>query len=167
MTSGPAELITHSPEQTRALAAAVGRLCLAGGVLGLCGTLGAGKTCFVPGLAAGIGVPTATRVVSPTFVLMRRYEGRLTLYHFDGYRLHDGAEMEAIGCAETFDSGGVSVVEWADHVADCMPPERFTLTFSVVGPTDRRLCLTASGPGPGRRLPEFARALGEWQEHRE
>ena len=162
MTPEPLHLATQSPEETRALAAAIAPLLRANDVLGLCGTLGAGKTCFVQGLALGLGVPAQTRVVSPTFVLMRRYEGRLMLYHFDGYRLHGAAEMEEIGCAETFASGGVSAVEWADHVAGCMPAEHFTLTFDVAGECARRLLLGATGPGPTGRLPAFAGALARW-----
>jgi tRNA threonylcarbamoyladenosine biosynthesis protein TsaE len=93
---------------------------------------------------------------------LRRYEGRLRLYHFDAYRLRDAAEMEQIGSAETFASGGVSVVEWADHVAQSLPPEHFMLAITVAGETDRRFRLSASGPAPGRRLGAFRSALAAW-----
>ena len=93
------------------MARAFAALCRPGDVIGLTGTLGAGKTCFVKGLAAGLGVEDARRVTSPTFVLMRSYSARLTLHHFDAYRLRGAGEMDALGCAETFESGGLSVIE--------------------------------------------------------
>ena len=163
MTEGTVELVTRSPEETRAMAAAFSTLCRPNDVIGLQGVLGAGKTCFVKGLAAGLGVGDDRLVVSPTFVLLRRYPGRLTLYHFDAYRLRSAAQMDEIGCAETFESRGVSVVEWADRVAECLPPDCFMLTIAVTGPTDRRFLLTACGPRATERLGEFAQALAAWR----
>jgi len=163
--SGPSglELETQSPEATRAMAAAFAGLVLPNDVIGLCGPLGAGKTCFVKGLAAGLGVSDERAVISPTFVLMRVYAGRLTLYHFDAYRLRDASDMEEIGCAETFEAGGVSVIEWADHVGACLPSEHFLLGIEVAGETRRFFTLQASGHGPCERLAEFGRALAPWR----
>lgn len=157
------ELATRGPEQTRAMAAAFAELCRPNDVIGLEGVLGSGKTCFVTGLARGLGVEDQRRVVSPTFVLMRPYDGRLTLHHFDAYRLRDAAEMEGIGCTETFGSGGVSVIEWADHVAECLPREHFMLNIIVAGRTERHFTLTASGQGPEARLRMFGQALSQWR----
>ncbi len=152
--------VTNAPEQTEELAAAFAACCQPNDVVGLQGTLGVGKTCFVRGLARGLG--SDDRVVSPTFVLMRVYDGRLTLYHFDAYRLADASDMEAIGCAETFESGGVSIVEWAGRVAGCLPPQRFLLSIRVGGPTQRRFRLTAQGKDPRARLDAFRRVLAPW-----
>jgi len=110
MSGTGVHLATRSPEETQAMAAAFAKLCRPNDVIGLQGTLGAGKTCFVKGLAAGLGVDGPDKVTSATFVLLRRYSGRLTLYHFDAYRLQGAAELEQIGCGETFESGGVSVI---------------------------------------------------------
>ena len=144
------------------MAAAFGTLCRPSDVIGLEGTLGAGKTCFVKGLAAGLGVEQACSVVSPTFVLLRRYAGRLTLYHFDAYRLHDGAEMEDIGCADLFAAGGVSAVEWADHVRGCLPEQHFMLSINVTGERERDFALMAVGARPRERLGAFRRTLAPW-----
>lgn len=160
MTAECVNLATDSPAQTQRMAAAFAAACRPGDVIGLQGTLGAGKTCFVQGLAKGLG--TGDRVVSPTFVLLRRYDGRLTLYHFDAYRLRGPAEMEGIGCAETFEAGGVSVVEWADHVAGCLPAEHFLLAFRVTGEQHRQFALTARGRGCIARLEGLRRALSAW-----
>jgi len=163
MSGTSVHLTTHSPEATQALAAAFAELCRPNDVIGLQGTLGAGKTCFVKGLAAGLGVKDLGKVMSPTFVLLRCYSGRLTIYHFDAYRLQGAAEMEQLGCGETFESGGVSVIEWADHVAACLPAEHFMLAITVAGERDRDFRLTPSGPGAAGRLGEFDRALAAWR----
>jgi tRNA threonylcarbamoyladenosine biosynthesis protein TsaE len=162
MTSERLAFVTESPEATVEFGARLGA-CLEGGdVLGLTGTLGAGKTCLVKGLARGLGVPDELRVTSPSFVLMRRYEGRLTLYHFDAYRLANADEMEEIGCQEVFDAGGVSAVEWADHVAACLPPEHFLLTLRVAGRERRELTLEAIGLGQSCRNLRLQEALAPW-----
>jgi tRNA threonylcarbamoyladenosine biosynthesis protein TsaE len=153
---------TDSPEATMAMAAAFATVCRPNDVIALQGTLGAGKTCFVKGLARGLGVAEEKRVISPTFVLMRRYVGRLHLHHFDAYRLRSSAEMEEIGCAETFDAGGVSVVEWAGRVADCLPAEHFCVAITVAGATRRGFRVVAGGQVGARRLGELRRVLDEW-----
>ena len=164
MTSERLAFVTESPEATVEFGARLGACLEPGDVLGLVGTLGAGKTCLVKGLARGLGVPDELRVTSPSFVLMRRYEGRLTLYHFDAYRLASADEMEEIGCQETFDAGGVSAVEWADHVAACLPPEHLLLTIRVAGRERRELTLEAIGAGPLARLAGLGRALHAWDQ---
>jgi tRNA threonylcarbamoyladenosine biosynthesis protein TsaE len=156
----PVDLATESPEQTQEMASAFADACRPNDVIGLQGTLGAGKTCFVKGLARGLGIKES--VVSPTFVLLRRYEGRLALHHFDAYRLRGAGDMEGIGCTETFESGGVSVVEWADHVAACLPPEHFLLTFRVTGERRREFTLSAHGEHCLGRMDGFRRALAPW-----
>jgi len=158
----PVELLTHGPEETMDMAAAASDLCRPNDVIALEGTLGAGKTCFVKGLARGMGVGDHRRVISPTFVLLREYHGRLCVYHFDAYRLGDAAQMEAIGCAEVFDAGGVSVVEWADRVAGCLPERCLRLRIEVVGPTDRRFLLEGLSAELDGRLEQFRRALRPW-----
>lgn len=160
MTAACVNLSTDSPEQTRRMAAAFAAACRPNDVIGLRGTLGAGKTCFVQGLAKGLGI--GDRVVSPTFVLLRRCDGRLTLYHFDAYRLRGPAEMEGIGCAETFEAGGVSVIEWADRVAGCLPAEHFLLALRVTGEQQREFALTARGKACTARLDGLRRALSAW-----
>ncbi len=145
------------------MASAFAGACRANDVIGLEGTLGAGKTCFVKGLARGLGVAETERVTSPTFVLLRRYAGRLTLYHFDAYRLEGADELEAIGCAELFEAGGVSVVEWADQVAACLPRRHLWLSIFVVGPGDREFRLAPGTPDLRRRIERFREVLAEWR----
>ena len=107
------DLVTASAGETEAAGERLGRLLAPGRLLLLTGELGAGKTTFVRGLAAGMGV--AGDVMSPTFQLVRVYRGPLQLAHVDLYRLGDGAELADLGLDELLDEGAV-VVEWGDRL---------------------------------------------------
>ena len=113
-------MISHSVEETVALGRSVASTLRRGGVLALCGDLGAGKTHFVKGLAAGLGAgDTAT---SPTFTLIHEYiGGRLPLFHFDFYRLEDEEEAIKIGLEEYLDGEGVCAIEWAEKFPRLLP----------------------------------------------
>ncbi len=100
-----------------------------GDVLALSGDLGAGKTHFVKGLAAGLGATVS--VTSPTFTLIHEYPGgRLPLYHFDFYRLDDEDEALKIGLDEYLDGEGVCVIEWAEKFPALLPPHTRWLRFT-------------------------------------
>ncbi|MEW6447135.1 MAG: tRNA (adenosine(37)-N6)-threonylcarbamoyltransferase complex ATPase subunit type 1 TsaE [Bacillota bacterium] len=116
------EVRSDSPEATRAIGEKLARFLEAGDVVALYGELGAGKTCFTQGVARGLGV--LSKVTSPTFVLLREYEGRLPLCHFDAYRLSGPEDLEEIGCKECFSGRAVSIIEWAERVADALPEDR-------------------------------------------
>ncbi len=122
--------------------------CLGGGeVFALVGPLGAGKTVFTQSLARGAGVPASTPVTSPTFVLHRRYAGRVVLEHLDAYRLRCARDMEALGVGEMLEGGGTAVVEWADRVAAVFPAHTVWIELDVTGPCSRRMRV---------RIPECA-----------
>ncbi len=111
---------TTSPEATKQLATTLAPYLRAGDVVVLSGDLGAGKTQFVQGVAAGLGVRAA--VTSPTFnILLSYHEGSLPLYHFDLYRLDDAGELEDTGFFETIDGDGASFVEWGDKFPEALP----------------------------------------------
>ena len=129
---------------TDRLGAALAALLPDGTTLALCGTLGAGKTRLVRAIAHAAGVRPA-EVTSPTFVLCREYHGRRTLYHLDAYRLRDEDEFLELGPEEFFDSAGITLVEWADRVAGCLPAERIEIHVEVTGPTSRRFEIAAVG----------------------
>lgn len=104
---------TSLPEETKALASALAACLQTGDVVLLSGDLGAGKTQFTQGLAAGMGASDA--VISPTFNIVLTYgSGRLPLHHFDLYRLDSADQLEDIGLREYLESEGVCVVEWAE-----------------------------------------------------
>ncbi len=146
---------TQSPEETLALGERLGRAASAGDVLALVGTLGAGKTVLAKGVMRGLG-GDPREVTSPTFVLMTRHEGRLPLFHFDAYRLSRVQEMRDIGADEAYYGAGVTVVEWADRVAETLPEDHLEVRIEPAGSESRRVVMLPHGP---RSSALLARAL--------
>lgn len=113
------EFITRSPQETERLGAALAQYLLPGDVLAYTGDLGAGKTAFTRGLAAGLGI--TDRVTSPTYTVVNEYlSGRLPLFHFDMYRLHSADELFDIGWEDYLTRGGVCAVEWSENVEEAL-----------------------------------------------
>jgi tRNA threonylcarbamoyladenosine biosynthesis protein TsaE len=112
------------------------------GVVCLSGTLGAGKTRLVRGIAAACGVDPA-RVVSPTFVLCQTYHGSRTIHHFDAYRIADDDEFLSLGPEEQFESPSLTFVEWGERVIDCLPADCLRLELIVLPDETRRVRLNA------------------------
>ena len=116
-----ASTISHRPEKTFAVARALADELRTNDVIALAGELGAGKTHFVKGLAAGLGY--RGEITSPTFTLIHEYlGGRLPLYHFDFYRLETIGETERLDLDHYLSSGGICVIEWADKFPQLLPP---------------------------------------------
>jgi tRNA threonylcarbamoyladenosine biosynthesis protein TsaE len=125
-----ATILSHSIEETSAFGRSIASTLRRGDVLALCGELGAGKTHFVKGVAAGLGAGAI--VTSPTFTLIHEYTGgRLPLFHFDFYRLENETEAIGIGLEEYLDGEGACAIEWAEKFPALLPPGtrwfRFTL----------------------------------------
>ena len=119
-----------SPAATKQLAASLAPHLRAGDVVVLTGDLGAGKTQFVQGVAAGLGV--SAQVTSPTFNILLAYgDGRLPLYHFDLYRLDAAEQLDDIGFFETIDGDGASFIEWGDKFADALPYSYLEIALQV------------------------------------
>jgi len=128
---------THSPEETFALAKSIGEQLKGGEIFLLSGDLGAGKTVFAKGLAAGLEIDPA-EVTSPSFTLINEYAGRLRLYHIDLYRLDSGACRE-LGLEEIFaDEQAVTVIEWAERLTD-VPAGAIRIIIEYVSDTERRI----------------------------
>ena len=154
--------LSRSPAATRSLGENLGRLLPPGSIVALDGDLGSGKTCFVQGIAAGLGV--ADPVTSPTYALLQSYMGRLDLHHFDAYM--EGRERALLqdGGLEWMHSGGVAAVEWARRVEDVLPLPRVRIRFEHAGESERRLAITVEGAGAGAE--RLAAIVGELQEIR-
>ena len=105
------------------------------------GELGSGKTVFTKGIANALGIKEP--ITSPTFSIIKEYDGELPLYHMDVYRL-DG-NTEGVGIEEYFKKGGVVVIEWASTIKDILPEERLDIKFKVVDENKRLLILTPHG----------------------
>ena len=112
-------VITKSPEQTEMLGKKLAAFVRPGDVIAYYGDLGAGKTAFTRGLAAGLGIREA--VTSPTYTIVNEYlSGRMPLFHFDMYRLSSSEELFDIGWEDYLARGGVCAVEWSENVADAL-----------------------------------------------
>ncbi|PWU17055.1 MAG: tRNA (adenosine(37)-N6)-threonylcarbamoyltransferase complex ATPase subunit type 1 TsaE [Candidatus Rokuibacteriota bacterium] len=132
-------VISRSPDETRAVGERLGVGLGPGSVVACIGELGAGKTCFLQGLARGLGVTSG--VTSPTFVLVNQYRGRVPVYHLDAYRTATLTELCDIGVEELLHGGGVTVIEWADKLLPLLPPHTLTVTITGLGDEPRRIVI--------------------------
>lgn len=134
---------SDGPQETQAIGARLAQHLFPGALLLLRGDLGAGKTCFTQGIAAGLSVEGP--VQSPTFVLISEYpDARIPLRHVDLYRLEREEELWGLGIDQRF-SDGIWVVEWADRFPDFWPADRLEVLLEEEG-EGRRLSFHATGP---------------------
>ena len=110
-------------------------------VICLNGELGSGKTIFTKGIADAIGIKDT--ITSPTFTIIKEYDGELPLYHMDVYRLN--GETDGVGIEEYFTKGGIVVIEWADTIKDILPKERMDIKFVVADENKRVLVFEPHG----------------------
>ncbi|MBW8883544.1 MAG: tRNA (adenosine(37)-N6)-threonylcarbamoyltransferase complex ATPase subunit type 1 TsaE [Planctomycetia bacterium] len=146
---------THESD-TEWFGSALAGLLPPGTVVALLGTLGAGKTRLVQAIAAACGVPRE-EVVSPTFVLCQQYGGSRTINHLDAYRLRDVDELRELGIEELLASDAITIIEWADCIADALPDEFLEVTIEVSGQTARRFIVRAQGARYEPLIAELAR----------
>lgn len=135
-------IVTRQEKETKELAAKLAATLKPGDVLALEGDLGAGKTTFAKGLAKGLGI--AEPIDSPTFTIIKEYEGKFPFYHMDVYRIEE--PEEELGLEEYFFGDGICLVEWASHVKPLLPEETLWLSITVEADGDRRLEFTSSHP---------------------
>jgi tRNA threonylcarbamoyladenosine biosynthesis protein TsaE len=152
--------LSHSEIDTDRFGAVLADILPAGSVVALIGPLGAGKTRLVQAVAEALGVPRRA-VTSPTFVLVNEYlGGRLSVFHFDAYRLKDDSEFLDLGPDEYFAAGGLVFIEWADRVARWLPPERLEITLEVAGDTSRTFVLRGMSPALEKQVERIAATVG-------
>ena len=133
------EYITHSPEETEAVGAALGKILTPGTVIAYKGDLGAGKTAFTRGLSKGLGC--GETVTSPTYTIVNEYlSGRMPLFHFDMYRLSSSDDLWDIGWEDYLDRGGVCAVEWSENVSDAME-DAVIVNIEKCGENSRRITI--------------------------
>ena len=143
------EFLTHSPEETERVGAALGNILPAGTILAYRGDLGAGKTAFTRGLARGLGY--AEPVTSPTYTIVNEYlGGRLPLFHFDMYRLGSSDDLWDIGWEDYLERGGICAVEWSENVDDAMENAIY-VTIYKIGEESRRIVIEG-----GEKIADFS-----------
>jgi tRNA threonylcarbamoyladenosine biosynthesis protein TsaE len=169
----PAEIEarTTGPDDTRALAAVVAASLRPGDVVSLTGELGAGKTCFVQGAAAALGV--TERVTSPSFLLRKEYGGKIPILHLDVYRLETLQDVVEIGYDEVLDGTHVAFIEWGDAMSPLLPSAHLEIEFRLDGPPEagvvdvaepRRITVRARGDDWRRRFAALAADLQPWRQ---
>jgi len=151
--------VSNSPERTRKLGEALGRLLAKGDVIALVGELGSGKTVLAQGLAHGLGIDPDEYVSSPSFALVNQYRGRIPIYHIDTYRLGGAVDMVALGYEEYFEPNGVTIIEWADKVEELLPEKCLVITIEMLDRTSRELNVEFAGTWPEKSVAAIEEAL--------
>ena len=155
VTDDSVRIETGEVEQTIELGSLIGSLLKAGDVVALIGQLGAGKTYLTKGIAEGQGVKDRKEVTSPSYVLIKQYMGRIPIYHFDAYRVKSPDEMYDIDCVGFFWGEGISIIEWADKVMECLPDDFIKITIETVGETSRDIHISYQGERYRSFMEEF------------
>jgi tRNA threonylcarbamoyladenosine biosynthesis protein TsaE len=154
---GTLRLWSADEKATKAIGAAVAGLLEPGDVVGLAGDLGAGKTRLVQGAADALGAEGP--VLSPTFMLVREYDGDPPIHHVDAYRLSGPLELEDLGLEDVLSTEAVVFVEWADRVAAALPESWLELVLHIHDDDRRELEVRPHGPTWTARAVRLAAAL--------
>ncbi|MXW42804.1 MAG: tRNA (adenosine(37)-N6)-threonylcarbamoyltransferase complex ATPase subunit type 1 TsaE [Acidimicrobiia bacterium] len=156
---------TKSPAQTKDIGAALAKIAKPGDLLILIGDLGAGKTTFAQGFAAGLGI--TKQVSSPTFTLASEYQGRLLLHHLDVFRLEHLSEVLDLDLFELLDGDNVTLIEWGNMIRQTLPTDyleiAFTFTNSLeTSPDERTIILQPTGNRWQNRANTLSETLQPW-----
>jgi tRNA threonylcarbamoyladenosine biosynthesis protein TsaE len=138
------KIISGSVKDTMALGAEIAKSANPGDIICLYGNLGSGKTVLAKGIAKGLGVDPDS-VISPTFVILRPYDTRPQLYHFDFYRLASIKDMELLGLEEYLYSNAISVIEWPERMGKLLPKEFLMVKLDIKSGNTRRLTIKGKG----------------------
>jgi tRNA threonylcarbamoyladenosine biosynthesis protein TsaE len=136
---------TGRTAETIRIGKSIGSQLLPGDVVALVGELGAGKTQFIKGLAAGAGIRNPAYISSPSFTVINEYPGKMTFYHVDLFRLGEEKEAEELGLEEYFQSKGITAIEWADKIPSLFPKELLLIRIAYAGRNRRSLEIIGNG----------------------
>jgi tRNA threonylcarbamoyladenosine biosynthesis protein TsaE len=155
------ELTSETPEDTMAVGEAIAELLGEGDAVALTGELGAGKTMFVRGAARALGYDGA--VASPTFTLVREYQGRVRIYHVDVFRLERVQDVLDLALDEMVAEGGLLLVEWGDAIEGLLPDDHLIVEITTIGDEDaRRMVVTGMGESWATRWERLERLTEPW-----
>ena len=147
------KFLSKSAQETIEFAAKFAKTLKAGDIVALIGNLGAGKTTFTKGIAKGLGVKDYRHVNSPTFVLIKEYQGKVPLYHFDLYRLDAIKDIEDLDSDGYFFGRGITVIEWADKCKVLLPKNYIRVEFKIKGENVRQIVIARSPEGATKQSP--------------
>ncbi len=134
------EYISHSEEQTEQIACQLAAVLKGGETVAFYGGLGMGKTCFVRGLAKGLGYSGS--VSSPTFAIVNEYKGgRFDLYHFDMYRISNWEDLFSTGFYDYLEYDNIIAVEWSENIEAALPDNTIRVTFTRLSDTQRKIVI--------------------------
>jgi tRNA threonylcarbamoyladenosine biosynthesis protein TsaE len=137
------EFISKSEQETMEIGKNFAHFLTPGTVIAMYGDLGAGKTAFIRGVAAGLGL--SARVSSPTFTIVNEYLGPIPLFHFDMYRLNSKEELFDIGWEDYLERGGICAVEWSENVEGAFFPDTIYVRIEKRSDTERRIVISIPG----------------------
>ena len=152
------EFVSSSEQETARLGREIGDSLEPGTVLGLIGTLGAGKTRLTQAIGSSLGIADG-QVVSPTFTIAVPHEGRLAFLHLDAYRIEQPLEVDELGLDELAEDGVVLIVEWADRITKYLPPLDLEISIEPAGPDSRVFRLRALTDRGGQLCDAIAKRL--------
>ncbi|MEW5993352.1 MAG: tRNA (adenosine(37)-N6)-threonylcarbamoyltransferase complex ATPase subunit type 1 TsaE [Candidatus Zixiibacteriota bacterium] len=135
------DIVSHSEDQTLALAEKLGPHLRDPNVVVLSGVLGSGKTVFVRGLVTALGIDTDL-VSSPSFTMVNEYPGQRSVYHLDLYRLQDVSELTELGWDDYISREGLTVIEWGEKAREYLPQKYYLIEFEIVGEQERRITVS-------------------------
>jgi tRNA threonylcarbamoyladenosine biosynthesis protein TsaE len=136
---------TKSTSETIRIGKRIGSLLLTGDIVAFVGELGTGKTQFIKGLAAGVGVENTKYISSPSFTLINEYRGKTPFYHIDLYRLKTEEEAEELGLEEYVGGEGITAIEWADRIPSLLPRELLWIQIRYTGKQTRSIEILGQG----------------------
>ena len=139
-------MISNSIEETIEVGAVLGRALRKGDVVALVGTLGSGKTILTKGIAKGLGLKDVRYVNSPSFVIIKEYKGKISLYHLDLYRLDKSTLLDTESYEEYLYGNGVTVIEWAERLSSTLPSDYLEMRFAHKTTNQRAISAIAHGP---------------------
>jgi tRNA threonylcarbamoyladenosine biosynthesis protein TsaE len=142
MENFPFSFVSSSVSETQSYGKRFAFLLYKGSVVALRGGLGTGKTYFTKGIALGLGV--TEEVTSPTYTLIREYEGRLPLYHIDAYRLTGDDDFSALGAEELLYGDGVTVIEWSERIPNAIPLTAISVEIEIVEDGKRKISVSGA-----------------------
>ena len=141
---------SNSADETELIASKLAKILKPGDIIALYGTLGSGKTCFVRGLAKGLGIDAGVK--SPSYNIINEYPGDTPLYHIDFYRLETESEIESTGWLDYLENNGIIAIEWAERIESQLPADRIDIKITISDKNRRILEIKANADIRNRHI---------------